>query len=278
MRIIDGFAGAQSAFPGGRFSLGAWRAYARTISDTLPEKAEADIAEYDFQRDVLPVLELFYKSPEKAAQAHEAFLKVTKGLPERLEAVLGCPVDAALVFYLGLCSAAGWATELDGSPAVLLGAEKIVELDWVGERDMIGLVYHELGHLWHFQVRTAPAWGEAPKDKALWRLYTEGIAMHAEQLLCENPDFYHQDRDGWLDWCRINKTRLFAEFKRRVDAGESVQDFFGDWCAYEDHSDVGYYLGAELIRALSKDCGLQALVDLSRTAVEEKLAVLAGHV
>lgn len=275
MQIIDGFVGAQSAFPGGTFSLAAWRAYARTISAALPELVETDIADYDFERDVLPVLELFYNSPEKAAQAHASFQKLTAGLPERLEAALGCTVDAVLVFYLGLCCAAGWATELDGRPAVLLGAEKIVELDWGGERDMIGLVYHELGHLWHFQVRTAPAWGETPKDKALWQLYTEGVAMHAEHLLCSDPDFYHQDRNGWLGWCRANRTRLFAEYKRRVDAGESIQDFFGDWCAFEGRSDVGYYLGAELIRTFAAEENLEALANLSRAAVEERLAVLA---
>ncbi len=276
MRIIDGFAGMRSAFPNGAFSLEAWRSYARTISNTLPEKVEADTAEYDFQRDVLPVLELLYKSPEKAAQAHESFLKVTQGLPERLEAVLGSPVDAVLVFYLGLCCAAGWATELDGRPAVLLGVEKIVELDWGSERDMVGLVYHELGHLWHFQTRSAPVWDETPREKALWQLYTEGVAMYAEQLLCENPHFYHQDRDGWLTWCRENRTRLFAEYRRRADAGENVQDFFGDWCAFEGYSDVGYYLGAELIHALAAENTLQELADLGLPAAERALAALAG--
>ena len=119
--------------------------------------------------------------------------------------------------------------------------------------DSFPLLYHELGHLWHFQRRTAPAWAEDPAARALWQLYTEGMATYVQQRLFGGRSFYSQDRDGWLAWCGANRARLFAAFRRRVDGGESVQDFFGDWCAFEDRSDVGYYLGAELVYALAEN-------------------------
>ena len=32
---------------------------------------------------------------------------------------------------------------------------------------------------------------ETINEKALWHVYSEGIAMYVEQLLCENMNFYH---------------------------------------------------------------------------------------
>ena len=63
-----------------------------------------------------------------------------------------------------------------------------------------------------------------------------------------------------------------------MDGGESVQDFFGDWCAFEGRSDVGYYLGAELVYALAENRSPQQLADLNpdevygmpRSALTEK--------
>lgn len=199
-----------------------------------------------------------------------AFLTPTKRCGARFEIGL----DADILFYLGLCSGAGWATDLDGRPAVLLGAEKIVELNWTGKTAMCGLLYHELGHLWHSQCRKAPSFEETAS--ALWQLYTEGVAMFFEQELAGGPDFFHQNRDGWLSWCRENEGKLFREFCRRCKAGESVQDFFGDWCSYRGHSDIGYFLGAVLARNLSAaldarqlcDCTEQEIMRALQAAVE----------
>ena len=153
--------------------------------------------------------------------------------------------------------------------------EKIMELDWCDEISMIGLVYHELGHLWHFQNRAVPTDIKTPADGALWQLYTEGVAMYCEQLLCGDDRFYHQDKDGWLEWCEDNRSRLFGEYLRRVEAGESVQDFFGDWCSLDGHSDIGYYLGAELIYDALKICSRSEVLNLSLDDVKERLAMCA---
>ena len=274
MRVIDSFPQMGRAFERGEFSIAAWRRYAAEISPELPEKLEADAAEYDFAGAVLPVLQQFYEKSEQAALAHASFQKLVGGLSETFCSVLGSAPEADVILCLGLCNGAGWATSLGGRPVVLLGIEKIVELGWCGEADMAALLYHELGHLWHFQRRTAPAWAEDPAARALWQLYTEGMATYVQQRLFGGRSFYSQNRDGWLTWCGANRARLFSAFRRRVDGGESVQDFFGDWCAFEGRSDVGYYLGAELVYALAENRSPQQLADLNPDEVYGMLAAL----
>lgn len=261
MQIIDTFDHISACYPAGVFSLEPWTQYARDVSPNLARMCLEDVQGYDFEALVAPVLAQYAASPAKAEQAHKAFLAHTEGLDARLQAALGVPVDAVLVLYLGLCSGAGWATELDGRPAVLLGLEKIVELDWCDDRSMAALIDHELGHLWHFQQRTAAEFA----SPALWQLYIEGMAMLAEQRLQGDENYFHQNKNGWLAYCDANRAALFAEYLRRVQAGESVQDFFGDWCSYQGYSDVGYYLGARLMQRLARTLPLQALCDLSQT-------------
>ena len=128
---------------------------------------------------------------------------------------------------------------------------------------MAGLVYHELGHLWHFALRKTETALDSPASRGLWQLYTEGVAMYFEQLLWGDPIFYHQDRNGWLDWCKNNQGRLFREYLRRVEVKESVREFFGDWYALEGHSDVGYYLGAVLARCLTKRFGREGMLQVT---------------
>lgn len=57
-------------------------------------------------------------------------------------------INADVALYLGFCNGAGWVTDIDAKTVVLLGIEKIIELDWVSVDDMRGLVYHELGHVY----------------------------------------------------------------------------------------------------------------------------------
>ncbi len=113
---------------------------------------------------------------------------------------------------------------------------------------MKSLIYHELGHIWHkAQLGGWPA-VKTQAERSLLQLYQEGIAMRCEQLLCGDDAFYHQNRDGWLSWCRENLAEIATEFARRIAAGESTQDFFGDWCTWRGHSDTGYFLGCEFVR------------------------------
>lgn len=274
IKVIDTYEEIMGLLATGRFDRDAYRRYAAGISPALLSMVEEDAGKYDFERQIRPVLQYLYDHRELADAAHTAFLQATEGLEERCNTIGYGGVDSVIVFYMGLCCAAGWATELDGKPAVLLGLEKIVELNWTDEASMIGLIYHELGHNWHSQNRHMETRRESSREKALWQLYEEGVAMYYEQLLCGNLHFYHQDKNGWLDWCEKNEHRIAREYLRRIEQGESVQDFFGDWCEFEGRSDVGYYLGARVVHRIREERGLEDLVELSLEEVEAFLKKL----
>ena len=269
MKIVDTYQRISDCFIDGVFNIENWRCYSDSISTELVIKLKNDIADYDFQKNVLPVLNDVVQNPDKLDIAHRSFISLTNGLSEKLQDVLQTDLNVAIIFYLGLCNSAGWATELDGQPAVLLGAEKIIELSWYNKPDMAGLVYHELGHIWHNKMRSniMPPF----ENGALWQLYREGIAMYAEQLLIGDKNFYHQDKDGWLNWCQANKKDLCRVYLNRMIKDESICDFFGDWNKYEGKSDVGYYLGCELVKELAHKYSIAQLANLEQRDIYDQL-------
>ena len=278
MEIIDSYPDIIRLFArmAGRFDLASWHRYAEAISPELAELCRADSARYDFDAQVLPVLARAMARPDKLAEAHASFFAATKGLAARAQAAFGVRIPARIIFYLGLCGGAGWATRLDGQPAVLLGAEKIIELDWCDPATLRGLVEHEVSHLWHDVTGTLYCDTETPGEAALWQLYQEGIATYGQQLLAGDAGYYHQNRNGWLDWCQTRRQPLLAEYKRRVDQHESVQDFFGDWCSYQGYSDIGYYLGGQLARYLVERCSRAELLNQTPEGIYAALRALAA--
>jgi hypothetical protein len=115
------------------------------------------------------------------------------------------------MLYVGLCNGAGWVVNLDSEQYVLLGIEKIIELDWCDTKAMYGLIYHELGHIYQMQhgVLTREYKGS---DSFLWQLFTEGIAMYFEQRLMADDNFFHQNVNGWMNWCDANIYRIKVDF------------------------------------------------------------------
>ena len=189
-----------TSLAGAPFGLGAWRRYAEGIypahpgTESFREKIEADVRGYDFEAQIRPVLEAALAEPPELEAAHASFLQAAEGLAEKLAEMLPGMPDVDVVFYLGLCNGAGWATAFRGKRTVLIGVEKVLELSWGGAKDMEALLYHELGHIWH-EARLG-GWPEmqTQAERSLFQLYREGIAMRCEQLLCGDDAFYHQDR------------------------------------------------------------------------------------
>lgn len=273
IRVIDSYNGINEIFSGRTFQIDKWKEYVDNISSSLYRKCIDDISKYDFKSQVLPIIEYALSSADIMELAHDSFGEMTYNINEKLMRVLGREVEADIILYLGLGSGAGWATDIENRPTVLLGIEKIVELGWYDNMSMAALIYHELGHLWHFQCRKANWFSD--EDRDIWHLYTEGIAMYAEQNIMGNADFFHQDDGEWLKWCKDNRTKLFKEYLRRVQLRESVQDFFGDWCSYQGHSDVGYYLGGVIVRSLSQGMDNQQLCDCDAEQIKEQLYVFS---
>lgn len=254
MEIIDGYGGIFGVYDGGGFDMDKWRGYAESVYPGLREKVENDFARVKAagsNEKMIAVLNSPFEKTDLAQTAHSAFLAVTEHLPEKIKNTFGTDLEVTVILYLGLSNAAGWATEIGGKKVVLIGLEKVVELGWVSEEDMVALIYHELGHIWHFLFERKKRM-YTKKERALRQLYREGVAMVFEQTLCGDSGFYHQNKDGWLDWCRSNEKRIKQEFLKRLESGCSVQDFFGDWCSFMGHSDVGYYLGAAFVRYIMK--------------------------
>lgn len=261
MKIINTCDKIKTLFSNG-FDMSVWRKYAGEISKNLPSKCESDTKEYDFNKSVLPVLEAALNE-DKIDLVSENFQLVVDILNANLTRLFDTEPDINIILYLGLCNGAGWATTLDGKNTILLGIEKIIELDWGDETNMRALILHEIGHLWHKLNGNLHLPEFTKRRKAIAQLYCEGVAMVCEHILCGDNNFYHQNIDGWLDWCRENEVEIKKEYLCRMDNKESVQDFFGDWCSYIGHSDVGYYLGCRFVEHLMKSYSLIEIANFS---------------
>lgn len=276
MKVINTSDKIKTTFKNG-FDINLWREYAAEISGELPSKCENDIKNYDYNKDVLPVIELALNE-EKIDLVSKNFQLVVDKLNENLSKLFKEEPDIDIILYLGLCNGAGWATTLDNKNTVLLGIEKIIELNWCDEQNLSGLILHEIGHLWHklngnFDIPTF-----TKRRKAITQLYCEGIAMVCEQILCGDDEFYHQDKDGWLDWCYKNENEIKREYLRRLNSKESIQDFFGDWSSYNGHSDIGYFLGCRFIRHLMKRYTLKNIANMKYKTLNKSFTEFASIV
>ena len=217
----------------------------------LRDMRECVDAGYAWETAFLPVLNAAVRDADARQKAAASFHRAADGLEQRLVLKFGRAPDVDVILYLGLCNGAGWATDVDGRPTVLLGVEKIIELGWYGPGDMNALILHELGHLYHFQFGTdLRALAHTP-DALLWQLFSEGVAMVFEQDMLDDPEYYHQDKNGWKRWCDAHCAMIAARFAAdSASMTPAEQNYFGDWVRFEGQPDVGYYLGARFVRFL----------------------------
>lgn len=263
MRVINTFDKIKDCFPNNIFDIVAWRKYTKEFSFELSNKCEQDSKDYDFDKDITPVISKVILNKEAAALTNTSFVTVTEQLNRNISQLFKSDIELDIILYLGLCNGAGWSTTLDGRDAILLGIEKIIELNWQNEDNMQGLIFHEIGHIWHKTHGNLYPLTHSNGEKSLVQLYQEGIAMVCEQILCRDDNHYHQDKNGWLDWCVTNKSEIKYEYLKRIKDNKSTQDFFGDWCNYKNHSDVGYYLGCEFVKYLKQQYSLVEIANLN---------------
>ncbi len=151
----------------------------------------------------LPILNDVLSDAGKRDEVIESFNRATKDLEKIVIDIFGRAPSVNIILYLGLCNGAGWVMEIDGAQYIMLGIEKIMELNWCSLRSVYGLIYHELGHIYQMQYGTLSRDCRGG-DRFLWQLFTEGIAMLFEQKLVKDGNFFHQDAGGWLRWCDEN--------------------------------------------------------------------------
>ncbi|MGM9624115.1 MAG: hypothetical protein ACI3XM_00275, partial [Eubacteriales bacterium] len=69
---------------------------------------------------------------------------------------------------------------------------------------------------------------------------------------------------------------LFKEYLDRVVNDERTDMFFGDWNHYKGKSDIGYYLGCEMIKELAASRSLYQIANLTDTDILDQLKAVVG--
>ena len=268
IKIIDTFPQLGGLFENNTFQLERWEQYINSIYEGCAEILNDDMneylesGEYTYEKDFLPIINGVWQNP-KLDILHDSFLAVTDQLDSKISECFGVELEVEIVLYLGLCNAAGWVTTMNGKDVVMLGVEKIIELNWHELNAMYGLIYHELGHIYQKQFGILERKSDDPKQNFVWQLFMEGIAMYFEQVLVGNYDFYHQDVNGWKNWCDENFRQIASDFCADLPTMTRLnQRYFGDWVSYHGYGDVGYYLGTRFVHNLLENCELSRLIHM----------------
>jgi len=243
--------------------LDCWKDYISPYQE-IEEKCLKDALQYNFDTDIRPIIvNALTLNFSKIEIAHNNSIKELDILNERFYNTFAINDDIFIYFYIGLCNGAGWATTVNSQQTILLGVEKIVELNWHEEKAMIALIYHELCHIAHSMLRnqSISISFTTQNEKSIWQLYVEGFAQRYEQILYKDG-FYHQDKNGWLRWCTDNHDEICREYLYRIKNNLSTQCFFGDWVNFKGYSDVGYYLGCEFIKYISNNYSTMELANI----------------
>lgn len=272
IKIIDTYPQLGTLFDDGTFNIEKWELYinfnydksANIFKDDL--RKYLDSGNYVYEKDILPILNAVYEN-SNLETLYSSFCKITDGLNEKIIDHFGCELDIDIVLYIGLCNAAGWVTNINGRDVILLGIEKILELNWCDEDSMYGLIYHELGHVYHKQYGMFHQQSDNNSQNYVWQLFTEGIAMCFEQTLVDNSNYYHQNKNGWLEWCDNHYQQILADFYHDLPTmTKSNQKYFGDWVSYRGKGDVGYYLGTKFVQ---QQCGKYDFEQLINLTIDE---------
>lgn len=269
IKIIDTYSQINTLFENETFNLEKWESYINSIYENSADIFKNDIKEYldsgkcVYEKDILPIINAV-NGHSALEILHTSFHKVTDRLNERIVDCFGNEVDVDIVLYVGLCNAAGWVTQINGKNVILLGVEKILELNWQDENSMYGLIYHELGHVYHKQYGVYNQHSDDNKQNFVWQLYTEGIAMYFEQVLVHDLNFYHQNENGWREWCDNHFRQILLDFHADLPTMTRFnQKYFGDWVNYCGRGDVGYYLGTKLVQHLCNKYRFEQLINMN---------------
>lgn len=259
MKIINTIYQVSNIYSNGSFDIKKWKKYINSINPKLEELCISDMKEmintglYTFKKDFLPILNLVINEQNKLEELSSNFNIVTKNLEDKIISKFGKSIKVEIVLYLGLCNGAGWVVTIDNKTYCLLGIEKILELNWYDIDSLYGLIYHELGHVYQNQYGVLEREFDNNRLRFLWQLFTEGIAMYFEQTLIGDYNYFHQDKDGWKNWCDRSLNQIKIDFYNDLDNMTfDNQRYFGDWVNYKEHSDVGYYLGTNFVQFICK--------------------------
>ena len=276
MKIINTLNKISDIYSNGSFDIIKWKEYISSINPELEHLCINDMNEaistglVTFKKNYLPVLNDITNKIDLLEQTSNSFELITNNLVEKIIFKFGKTIDVEIILYLGLCNGAGWVTTINDKTYCLLGIEKIIELDWCDIDSMTGLIYHELGHVYHNQYGILERTFDNNRQQFLWQLFTEGIAMYFEQTLIGNYEYFHQDKNGWKKWCDINLNEIKIDFYNNLNGMTfENQRYFGDWIYYNEHNDVGYYLGARFVQYICSKYQFDEILSFDVNKVEE---------
>lgn len=276
IKVIDTYSQINTVFENETFDLKKWENYINSIYENSSDIFKKDMeeylnsGEYTYEKDILPILNSVNGNAALDI-LHDSFCKVTDRLNERVKECFGKELDVDIVLYIGLCNAAGWVTAVNGKSVILLGVEKILELNWQDEDSMYGLIYHELGHVYHKQYGVFHQQSEENTKNFIWQLFVEGIAMFFEQSLVQNFHYFHQNKNGWKEWCDNHFQQIITDFNEDLPSMSRFnQRYFGDWVNYHGQGDVGYYLGARFVHYLYDKQSFERLINMKIDDVYEE--------
>ena len=276
MKIINTCNEILSVYDDGRFDMEKWKIYMDRCVPGAKELCLNDMQDcihvgFSWEQDFMPILNAVIVEKQKIEKTVDVFRQVTEHLDEKILNVFHRSVEADVILYLGLCNGAGWVTEVNGRTTILLGIEKIIELDWCDKDMMTALIIHELGHVYQAQYGVFRINTDDLKERFLWQLFTEGIAMVFEQEIVGDPDYFHQDVKGWKNWCKEHESLILTSFaKDLMMMTQEDQRYFGDWVSFEGYGDTGYYLGTKFVRYMLKDTEFDKIIGYGIRDVKER--------
>lgn len=276
MKIINTINDIFDIYSSGSFDINKWNNYINRINSKFGQLCVQDMNEaintgqVSLKKDYLPILNNVINQKEKLDELQKNFIKVTESLEDNILKKFNKTIDVEIVLYLGLCNGAGWVAEIENKVYCLLGIEKILELNWYDMNSLYGLIYHELGHVYHKQYGVLEREFDNNKHQFLWQLFTEGIAMYFEQTVIADYEFYHQDKNDWKVWCDNHIKQIILDFSNDLNLMTfDNQRYFGDWVYYHNHSDVGYYLGTKFIQYICKQYVFDEILSFNIDIVEK---------
>lgn len=269
INVIDTYSKIDSLFENGTFCIEKWKGYINEIYEQSAPLFIDDMNDcltagnYSYEKDILPIINAISGHPG-LKELHTSFCDVTSGLNEKVYKRFGHELEIDIVLYVGLCNAAGWVTTINGRDVILLGIEKIFELNWQDKDSMHGLIYHELGHVYLKQHGAFAQRIQSDSQHFIWQLFTEGVAMYFEQMLVDDLHYYHQNKNGWLAWCDTHFDQILTDFHIDLQTmNQSNQRYFGDWVSYCGKGDVGYYLGTRFVQQLCEKHSFEHVINMS---------------
>ena len=229
-----------------------WESYYKTNYPELFEKIVQDYTESGLNWEDIARDKIFPINVDRFSVMEQAcanLRKIIKDLYKDSEISKFHLPRITFVIYLGLGNGAGWATDYDSRPAILLGLENIVDMGWEGEIALKGLILHEMGHTIHYELRRGRKINNG--NGSLWTLYEEGFAQYFESRLIPSES-WHQGlgQPGWVGWCEDHLSHLAELFLSEVEAGGETNRFFGSWFNVDGWKETGYYLGERVVNLM----------------------------